>query len=264
MRILLLIVLTFCFAGAAFSKLKDKQVEYKADDVTMKGYLVYDDSMKGKRPGVLVVHEWWGLNQYARRRARMLAELGYTALAVDMYGGGKTATHPKDAGKFAAEVTQNMPQEKARFLAAMKLLENEPTVDKKRIGAIGYCFGGGVALQMALLGVDLSGVASFHGSLGSLKSEDASKVKAKLLVCTGAADPFVPKETVEGFKKEMDSAGVDYTLISYEGAQHSFTNPQADENGKKFNLPLAYNKKADEESWNEMKKFFTAVFTTKK
>jgi dienelactone hydrolase len=263
MRIVPLIVLMVSFAFPAFSKLKEKEVDYKADGVTMKGYLVYDNSIKGKRPGVLVVHEWWGLNQYARRRARMLAELGYTAFAVDMYGGGKTATHPKDAGKFAAEVTQNMPQEEARFLAAKKLLENEPTVDKERIGAIGYCFGGGVVLQMALLGVDLSGVVSFHGSLGSLKSEDASKVRAKLLVCTGAADPFVPKETVEGFRKEMDSAGVDYTLISYEGAKHSFTNPQADENGKKFNIPLAYNRKADEESWNEMKEFFRKVFASK-
>jgi dienelactone hydrolase len=263
MRIVSLIVLVVCFAGVAFAKLKEKPVEYKADGVTMKGYLVYDDGMKGKRPGVLVVHEWWGLNQYARKRARMLAELGYTALAIDMYGGGKQANHPDDAGKFAAEVMQNMPQAKARFLAAMKLLENEPTVDKKRIGAIGYCFGGGVVLQMALLGVDLSGVASFHGTLGALKSADAGKVKAKILVCTGADDPFVPKEAVKGFRQEMDSAGVDYTLISYAGAKHSFTNPNADVNGKKFNLPLAYNKKADEESWNAMKDFFRRVFSTK-
>ncbi|MDH3251257.1 MAG: dienelactone hydrolase family protein [Ignavibacteria bacterium] len=263
MRIVSAILLGSCLAGVASAKLKEREVEYKADTVSMKGYIVYDDATKGKRPGVLVVHEWWGQNQYARKRAQMLAELGYTALAVDMYGNGKQAEHPDDAGKFAAEVMQNMPQAKARFLAALKLLGNEPTVDQKRIAAIGYCFGGGVVLQMARLGVDLAGVVSFHGSLGTQQPAATGKVKAKLLVCNGADDPFVSKEAVEGFKQEMDSARVDYTFVSYAGAKHSFTNPDADANGKKFNLPLAYNKKADEESWKAMKMFFKTVFAAK-
>jgi dienelactone hydrolase len=239
----------------AQAKVVGKTVEYKTDGVVLKGYLAYDSSIKGKQPGVLVVHEWWGLNDYARKRARMLAELGYTALAVDMYGEGKQATHPDDAGKFAAEVMKNFDTGKARFLAAEDFLKKQPTVDPGRIAAIGYCFGGGVALNMARQGADLKGVVSFHGSLAAVKPAEPGAVKAKILVLHGGDDKFTTPEQIEAFKQEMTSAGADYRFIVYPGAMHSFTNPEATALGKKFNLPLAYNEKADKESWQEMKKF---------
>jgi len=257
LKILLCSVVAF---GSAHAALKTEEVTYSANGVTMKGYLAFDDAVKGKRPGVLVVHEWWGHNEYARKRARMLAELGYTALAVDMYGDGKQANHPNDAGKFAGEVMQNIESAKARFLAALDLLKKHKTVDATRTAAIGYCFGGGVVLQMARFGVDLKGVASFHGSLGTQTPAEKGKVKAAVLVCNGAADPFVTAEQVESLKKEMQNAGVDFQYFAYEGAVHSFTNPDADANGKKFELPLAYNKAADEKSWADLQQFFKKIF----
>jgi dienelactone hydrolase len=243
----------------AHAKIIGKNVEYMADGVTLKGYLAYDSGMKGKGPGILVVHEWWGLNDYARKRAKMLAQLGYTALAVDMYGEGKVAKHPDDAGKFSSEVMKNFDTAKARFTAAEEFLKKQPTVDPERIAAIGYCFGGGVVLNMARQGADLKAVASFHGNLTAVQAAQPGMVKAKIRVYTGADDRFVPSEAVEGFRKEMADANADVKIISYPGAVHSFTNPDATALGKKFNLPLAYNKKADKESWDDMKKFFDEV-----
>lgn len=237
-----------------------KNVEYSAQGVVLKGYIAYDNKVQGKRPGVLVVHEWWGLNEYARKRARMLAELGYTALAVDMYGEGKQAMHPDDAKKFSSETMKNFDTAKARFIAGMDFLKKQPTVDAGRIAAIGYCFGGGVVLNMARQGVDLKGVASFHGSLAAVKPTVPGMVKAKLRVYTGADDKFVPAEAVEAFKKEMAEARADFKVIAYPGAIHSFTNPDATKLGKKYNLPLAYNEKADKESWEDMKKFLDMIF----
>ncbi len=254
------LLVVFGLAAASRAAIKGEEVQYTADGVTLKGYLAYDDVAKGKRPGILVVHEWWGHNEYARKRARMLAELGYTALAVDMYGDGKTAAHPDDAGKFSGELSQNLPVAKARFLAALEFLKKHETVDAQNVGAIGYCFGGGIVLAMARMGVDLKGVVSFHGSLATQHPARAGEVKAKVLVCNGAADPFVSKEDIASIKKEMKEAKVDFTFKNYPGAKHSFTNPEADANGKKFNLPLAYNKKADEASWNDMKAFFKRCF----
>jgi len=243
----------------AFATLKHEEVSYTANGVTMKGYLAYDDAVKGKRPGVLVVHEWWGYNDYARHRADLLAGLGYTALAVDMYGEGKQASHPQDAGKFSGEVMQNMPVAKARFEAAMNLLKKQSTVDASRLAAIGYCFGGGIVLQMARLGEELKGVVSFHGTYATQTPAEKGKVKAAVLVCHGAADPFSTPEQIADLKKEMESAGVDFKFVAYEGAKHSFTNPAADENGKKFELPLAYNAAADKQSWQDMQTFFKRV-----
>ena len=240
--------------------IQGKAVEYSDNETLMKGYLAYDASQEGKRPGILVVHEWWGINDYAHKRARMLAELGYTALAVDMYGEGKQATHPEDASKFAGEVMQHMDVAKARFQAALNLLKSQETVDTTKIGAIGYCFGGGVVLQMARLGTDLDGVVSFHGSIATNNPAQPGLVKAKILVCNGGDDSFTTPEQIAAFKKEMDDAGVDYQFITYSGAKHSFTNPQADTLGAKFNMPIAYNKSADENSWNDMKQFFKEVF----
>lgn len=245
---------------SAYAEVRHEEVTYTADGLTMKGYLAYDDAIKGKRPGVLVVHEWWGHNEYARKRARMLAGLGYTALAVDMYGDGKQAAHPDSAGKFAGAVMQNMEAAKARFLAALDLLKKHKTVDGGPLAAIGYCFGGGVVLHAARWGLDLKGVVSFHGSYGTQTPAQAGKVKAAVLVCHGAADPFITAEEVAALKKEMIDAKVDFQFNTYEGAKHSFTNPDADENGKKFSLPLAYNKMADEKSWADMKQFFKKIF----
>jgi len=254
------VVLMFSSQVFAAPKIEGKKVEYTAGGVTMKGYLAYDAKMKGKRPGVLVVHEWWGHNEYARKRARMLAELGYTALAVDMYGDGKQAMHPDDAGKFAAEVMKNFDTGKARFLAAEDFLKKQPSVDPARIAAIGYCFGGGVVLNMARQGADLKGVASFHGSLATVKPAEPGMVTAKLRVYNGADDKFTTPEAIEAFKKEMTDAKVDFQFINYPGAVHSFTNPEATKLGKKFNLPLAYNADADKKSWEDMKVFFADIF----
>ena len=243
MKRLLMAIGLAAFTGVgAQAAEQGEEVVYRAGDTELKGYLAYDDARKGKRPGVLVVHEWWGHNEYARKRARMLAALGYTALAVDMYGDGRQASHPEEAGQFAAEVRKNLLLEKARFDAA-----------------IGYCFGGGVVLEMARAGEDLAGVVSFHGTLATANPAQPGAVKAKLLVLTGADDPFVPAEQVAQFKKEMDAAGADYRVVSYPGAKHAFTNPDADGYGKKFGLPLEYNATADRESWQAMQEFFVTV-----
>jgi dienelactone hydrolase len=251
---ILLASLTTFFSAAA--EVRHEEVTYSANGVTMKGYLAYDDAAKGKRPGVLVVHEWWGHNEYARQRARMLAALGYTALAVDMYGDGKQAAHPDEAGKFAAAVMQNMEGAKVRFMAAFDLLKKHKTVDGNRLAAIGYCFGGAMVLQAARWGLNLKGVVSFHGSYGTQTPAQAGKVKAAVLVCHGADDQFATAEQIAALKKEMADAKVDFQFISYAGAKHGFTNLDADEYGKKFGLPLAYNKMADEKSWATMQQFF--------
>jgi len=240
-----------------------QNIGYQADGTRMKGYMAYDDAVQGQRPGIIVVHEWWGLNDYARKRARMLASLGYTAFALDMYGEGKQAQHPDEAKIFSSEVMQNLPIEKARFTAALDVLHNNRTVDPQRIAAIGYCFGGGVVLEMARSGIDLAGVVSFHGMLATDHPAQAGTVKTKILVMTGADDPFIPPEQVAKFKREMDSAKVDYKLISYPGAKHAFTNPDANDYGEKFNLPLAYNHAADLASWKEMQAFFQKIFMKK-
>lgn len=239
-------------------------VDYSVGDDVLKGYLAYNDDVKGQRPGVLVVHEWWGHNEYARKRARMLAELGYTALAVDMYGNGKTADHPKDAGKFASAARKNADTSRERFLAAKDLLEAHETTNPGQTAAIGYCFGGAMVLQMARDGVDLKGVVSFHGSLDTERPAKKGKVKARILVCHGADDPFVSAESVTGFKKEMSRAGLDFTFKKYKDAVHSFTNPDADANGRKFGLPLAYNEQADKQSWRDMQTFFEEIFSPKR
>lgn len=261
---LLFMLLCLAVAPIARAEVVGKEVSYQAKGVTMKGYLAYDDKIKGKRPAVLVVHEWWGLNDYARKRARMLAELGYTALAVDMYGDGRQAQHPDDAGKFAGEVRKNRDVARARFEAAMNLVKKQKTVDARKIAAIGYCFGGSVVLEMAREGEPLAAVASFHGGLGTDTPAQPGKVKAPIMVFTGADDPMAPPKDVDAFKAEMDKAGAHYQVVSYPGVKHSFTNPQADEYGKKFNLPLAYNAEADKSSWADLEKFLADAFGGRK
>ena len=264
MKKIMLLVSLFCLAvPAAQAAVQGKEVNYQANGTTLKGYLAYDDAIKGKRPAVLVVHEWWGHNSYARKRADMLAGLGYTALAVDMYGDGKQANHPDEAGKFAAEVSKNMPLAKARFEAGMQLLRKQKTVDAKRIAAIGYCFGGGVVLNMARIGANLKGVASFHGSLGTDNPAQPGKVKARIISFTGESDRMISADTVAAFKKEMESAGADFKVVTYPGVKHSFTNPDADELGRKFDLPLAYNAAADKDSWQQTTVFLREIFSRK-
>lgn len=238
-----------------------KEVSYRADQVELKGYLAYDDASTAKRPGVIVVHEWWGHNQYVRKRAEQLAAAGYVALAVDMYGDGKQAAHPEEASKFAAAVRDNLPLAKKRFLAGMEVLKANPFTDPGRLAAIGYCFGGGVVLQMAREGVDLKGVASFHGALDTAEPAKPGQVKAEILVFTGGADKLVPLESIEAFSEEMSKAGADFTVHSLPGALHSFTNPDADRLGAEFKLPMAYQERADKESWRDLLAFFARIFT---
>lgn len=242
--------------------IRGEEISYSAGDTTLKGYLAWDASKPGPLPGVIVVHEWWGHNDYVRRRARMLAEEGYVALALDMYGNGKNTQHPEDAQKFVMEAVSNAAVAKERFLAAYDLLKQHDATDPSKIAAIGYCFGGAVVLQMARLGADLDGVASFHGTLSPQGPPAQPGVfKAKALVLHGADDALVPPEQVAAFKKEMDAASVDYTFIAYPGAQHAFTNPAATERGKALNMPLAYDEAADNQSWAELQKFLNALFT---
>jgi len=236
------------------------QITYQSKNLEMKGYISSIQNGDTKKPGILVVHEWWGHNEYARKRADMLAEQGYVALAVDMYGNGKQADHPKKAGEFSSAVFKDIKGAKERFTAALETLKNHPHVDKTKIAAIGYCFGGGVVLTMARMGVELDGVVSYHGSLASPVKAKKNSVKAKLLVFNGAADPLVKAKDITNFKKEMKRAKVDYTFVNFPGAQHAFTNPGATELGKKFGLPLAYQEKANKESWEKTLAFFDDIF----
>lgn len=247
--------------SAALAAVKEEPVTYKAGDTTMKGFVVYDDAGKGKRPGIIVVHEWWGITKHTRDEARKLASQGYTAMVVDMFGDGKTADNPKDAGALAGSVRKDASVMMARFNAAKDVLGKHATVDAKKIGAIGFCFGGSVVLDAARAGTDLAGVAAFHAGLGAAGPTAApGKVKARVIVLNGADDPFIKPEHVDAFKKEMDAASVKYQYVNYPGAVHAFTNPEATDKGKQFNLPLAYNADADKQSKAEMTKFFSEVF----
>jgi dienelactone hydrolase len=252
------ILVVFFWSSCVLAEVIGQEISYQYGDTVMNGYLAYDDAIKGKRPGVVVVHEWWGHNAYVRQRADMLARLGYVALAVDMYGDGKTADHPEDAGKFAGAAKKDMNVAKERFQAALNLLNAQSSTDSSKTAAIGYCFGGGLVLEMARMGVDLDAVASFHGSLGTA-SPTQSVIKPRILVFNGGADPFVKPEQVAAFKKEMDAAGADYEFIEYPGVKHSFTNPDADEFGQKFNLPLQYDAAADKASWQAMLEMFDST-----
>jgi dienelactone hydrolase len=258
--VLFAFVLAIAGVATAEPKTQGETVEYSVQGMVMKGYLAHDENIRGKRPGVLVVPEWWGNNDYVRRRSGMLAELGYAALAVDMYGEGKVVTTPDEAGKLSSETMKNFDIAKARFIAARDFLKQQPFVDPTRIAAIGYCFGGGVVLNMAREGVDLRGVVSFHGGLNAVKPAQPGSVRAKLLVLNGGADKFITPEQIEAFKQEMKAAGAKFKFISYPGALHSFTNPEATELGKKFNMPVAYDPQADKESWDEMKRFLSMIF----
>ena len=247
-------------AAAAHAELKTETIDYQAGATRMSGYLAYDDAVSGPRPGVLVVHEWWGHNDYVRRRAEMLARLGYVAFALDMYGDGKAAEHPDTAMGFMKEVVGNMPEAERRFNAARAVLARQPGVDPDRIAAIGYCFGGGIVLHMARAGADLDAVVSFHGSLGTEQPAQPGDVKSRVLVFNGADDVMVPPEQVQAFEREMTAANVSYELVNYSDVKHGFTNPAADSFAARFDMPLEYNAQADAASWTRMQAFLHQVF----
>ena len=240
--------------------LHTEPIEYKHGDVVLEGYLAYDDSTQDKRPGVLVVHEWTGHNPYVRKRAEQLAGLGYVAFALDMYGKGVQAKDAKEAAQLASTYKNDRKLMRARANAGLDVLRKQPLVDTERLAAIGYCFGGTTVLELARGGADLAGVVSFHGDLATPTPEDARNIKGKVLALHGADDPFVPPAVVAAFEEEMRKGGVDWQLVKYGGAVHSFTNPGA---GNDNSRGAAYNEKADHRSWEAMKVFFAEILKAK-
>ena len=247
-------------ASPAAAGVVSETVEYRHGGQTFKGYLAFDDAAPGPRPGVLVVHEWWGLNDYAKTRCDMLAGMGYVAFALDMYGDGKTADHPEEASKFAGTVRDNKEEWRGRALAGLSVLQKHPECDAKNCAAIGYCFGGATVLQLAYARAPLRGVASFHGALPAPTKQEAEGVTAGLLICHGAADSFVPPEAVKACLDPLEAAGADYTFMAFSGAQHGFTNPGADARGMDG---LKYDPAADARSWAAMTAMFDALLRGK-
>ena len=237
----------------AHADVKTEVVEYRHGDVMLEGYLAYDDSFQGKRPGVVVAHEWFGQSSYERKRAEQLARLGYVAFAIDMYGKGVRARDGKEAGALAGKYMGDRKLMRARAAAGLDVLRNRPETDPTRLAAIGYCFGGTTVLELARSGADLVSVVSFHGGLDTPTPGDARNIKAKVLVLHGGDDPMVPNKQVEAFQEEMRKGGVDWQFISYGGAVHRFSNPAA---GNDPSKGLAYNERADRRSWEAMKAFF--------
>lgn len=240
--------------------LHTETIEYEGGGTVLRGYFAYDKTTQGVLPGVLVFPEWWGVNDYIKERTRKLAELGYAVLAVDMHGSGQLAGNADEAAEMMNSVLNDMETGTARIRASYDRLKSQPRVDPSRMGAIGYCFGGAMALHAARIGMDLRGVVSFHGALGSFHKPSLGEVRAKILVCHGAEDAMVSDQDVVSFKEEMAHAGVDFRFISYEGAMHGFTSREASENAQKYGLPIGYNAEADADSWQEMREFLDAVF----
>ena len=255
------IISFFSFVVLGNADVRTEEIEYSHDGTKLKGYLAFDDSKLGKRPGILVVHEWWGHNDHARNRAKMLAEAGYIALALDMYGNGKLANHPKKAAEFMNAAFSNWSDSQARYNKAMKILKSHKAVDSTKIGSIGFCFGGAVSIRMARGGSDLKGVVAFHSSLPVKPAITKNSMNSAVLIINGSEDGFLKPEAVADFSQDMFKANVDFTYMSLKGAKHSFTNPQADEFRKIFNIEaLEYNKTADELAWAAMLNFFKRVF----
>jgi dienelactone hydrolase len=258
MKTLICILTALLSAAGAQSAIKTETVEYRDGDTVLEGYLAYNDTLEGKRPAVLIVHEWTGLGGYVKRRAKQIAELGYVAFAVDIYGRGVRPANAQEAAKQAGIYRSDRQLMRRRAIAGLERVKKYPFVDPNRIAAIGYCFGGGVALELARSGADIKGVVSFHGNLDTPNPEDAKNIKAKVLVLHGADDPHVPPEQVAAFQKEMRDAKVDWQMVFYGNAVHSFTNPDS---GNDPSRGAAYNKKADVRSWQAMKDFFKEIFS---
>ena len=245
------------YAGSVQAQLHREFIEYKDGEALLEGYLVYDDAVSGKRPGVAVVHEWWGLNAYIEKRADELAKLGYVAFAIDMYGKGIHTNDPNRAGELSGLYVKDRKRMRSRADEGLEILRKHTLVDAGRIAAIGYCFGGTTVLELARSGARLNGVASFHGGLDTPVPGDAKNIKGSVFVLHGADDPFQSREKVEAFQDEMRKSGADWEMNIYGGAQHGFTNPDADSYGIKG---VAYNQKADKRSWEDMKRFFREIF----
>ena len=254
MMALMMVLLTSVSAPAA---VQTKTVTYQHGELECRGFLAWDDAVEGKRPGVLVVHEWWGLDEYARQRATQLAKLGYIAFAADMYGEGKTADHPDNARQMATTVRMNVENWRMRATAAVDVLKSQPQCDSNKLAAIGYCFGGSTAIQLAYAGSDLKAVASFHGALPTATEAEAKATKARILVCNGGSDTFIPEAAIKSFRESLDKSGAKYDFVSYPGVVHSFTVPGADAR----NIPgMKYDQQADEDSWKRMTKLFAEQF----
>lgn len=253
-------------SSAARAAIKTQTIEYKDGETNLKGFVAYDDSIAAPRPGVLVVPEWWGLTDYPRHRAEMLAQLGYVAFVADMYGEGKTTDDPKVAGEWSGAVKKDPALMRRRAQAGLAELVKQPNVDRARLAAIGYCFGGSTILELARGGDELQkasmpllGIVSFHGGLPTVKADDLKQMKAKVLIETGAEDPAVPLDSVMAYESALKQAGVDYDVTIYSKTRHAFTNPDAD----RHHIPIiAYNATADHRSWAAMKNFFAEIFGT--
>ena len=256
-RITAAIFLVAIIANMSFAKLHTKAVEYKHGDAVLEGYLAYDDVFTGKRPGVLIVHQWKGLGKYEMSRAEQLAQMGYVAFALDIYGKGIRPTTNEEASAQAGKYYKDNPLLRARANAGLQVLWSQPNVDTTKIATIGYCFGGKTALELARSGAPIAGVVSFHGGLATPNPEDAKNIKGKVLVCHGGIDPNVPPDQVKAFEDEMTAANVDWQLIAYGGAVHSFTIPDA---GNDPSKGAAYNESADKRSWQAMQSFFAEIF----
>lgn len=248
-------------ANPAHAAIREEAVTYKDGDTELKGFIVYDDAITAKRPGIMVVHEWWGINPYMRDEARRYAAAGYTALVADMYGDGKSADNPKDAREMMGFMMGNRALISSRFAAARAALANSPTVDASRIGAAGYSFGGWMVLDQVLAGADLQGVAVRYAILGGwLAQPGPGAIKTKVLILNGDADPVVKPETIVAFKKQALDAGIDSRFLSYAGAKHGYSNPDATAKGQQYSIPFAYNAEATAQANAEASKFFNEVF----
>ena len=256
LSVLLIPGMVLLSSGHVLAAIRTQTIEYKQGNTLLEGYLAYDDAIKIKRPGVLVVHEWNGLQSYVKKRTQQLAKLGYVAFAVDIYGKGIRPKNPEESAKQANIYRQDHKLLRERTKAGLQVLQKYPLTDSQRIAAIGYCFGGSTVLELARSGVNIAGVVSFHGSLDTPDINDAKNIKAKVLVLHGADDPFVPEQQVQAFEKEMRLGNVNWQLIFYGGALHSFTNPEAQNNPK----GAIYNAIADQRSWQAMKQFFAEIF----
>jgi dienelactone hydrolase len=258
MKIFILLSIVSVFVSTAHAALVEKPVTYKQGDATLEGFHVYDDSVSGKRPGILVVHQWTGLSDYEKRRSRMLAEMGYNVLAADIYGQG-IRPQPPEAGKEAGKYKADRALYRARLISALDLLKADERTDPQKIAAIGYCFGGTGVLEIARSGTDIAGVVSFHGGLDVSPgmAAESGKIPAKILVLHGAADPYVPAEQLAAFQKEMTDAKANWEIVFYSDAVHSFTHPEA---GTDPSKGAAYNEQADRRSWVAMQSFFTELF----
>ncbi|TNG03460.1 MAG: dienelactone hydrolase family protein [Gammaproteobacteria bacterium] len=243
--------------GAVLAGVVEKTVDFEHNGTKYKGYIYHDDAVSGKRPGVMVVHQWWGLTDYAKGRAKQLAEMGYVSFAMDMYGENKLTTHPEQAKEWMTQTTSNADAWRALANKGLDLLKANDKVDTSKLAAIGYCFGGSTVMQLAYSGADVKGVVSFHGSLPPASPEQAKAIKGKVLIEHGNADSFVPADRIAKFKAALDAANVDYTFHGYDGVRHAFTDPGADSRGIEN---LKYNADADKQSWSAMKTFFNQIF----